>query len=109
MADIKAQLNEYNTKLNELQQQCSKAEKDAIIADTNYNNLIQQRQQLIEECETFTGVSFDEIPTVLTQKQDELNAVMARLCAIDTTGPITQDKIRELDDLIKEFDIQPVE
>ena len=109
MADIKTQLNEYNQKLNELQNQCSQAEKDAIVADTNYNNLIQQRRQLIEECEAFTGVSFDDIPELLQQKQDELEAIMSRLTTIDTTGPITQDKIKELDDLITEFGIQPVE
>lgn len=109
MADIKTQLNEYNKKLDELQKQCAQAEKDAIVADTNYNNLIQQRQQLIEECETFAGVSFDEVPDLLKQKQDELNAIMLRLSNIDTTGPITQDKLKELDELISEFGIQPVE
>lgn len=109
MADIKTQLNEYSKRLDELQKQCAQAEKDAIVADTNYNNLIQQRQQLIEECETFAGVSFDEVPELLKQKQDELNAIMLRLSNIDTTGPITQDKLKELDELISEFGIQPVE
>lgn len=109
MADIKMQLEEYNRKLDELQKQCYQAEKDAIVAETNYNNLINQRQQLIEECEAFAGVSFDEVPELLKQKQDELNAIMIRLANIDTTGPITQDKLKELDAVISEFGIQPVE
>ena len=109
MADIKMQLEEYSRKLDDLQKQCAQAEKDAIVADTNYNNLVNSRQQLIEECETFAGVSFDEIPELLQQKQDELNSVMARLANVDTTGPITQDKLNELDAVISEFGIQPVE
>ena len=109
MEDIKVQLEEYSRKLNDLQKQCSQAEKDAIVADTNYNNLVNSKQQLIEECEAFAGVSFNEIPALLQQKQDELNAVMARLTNIDTTGPITQDKLKELDAIISEFGIQTVE
>lgn len=109
MADIKMQLEEYSRKLDDLQKQCAQAEKDAIVADTNYNNLVNSRQQLIEECEAFASVSFDDIPTLLQQKQDELSAVMSRLANIDTTGPITQDKLNELDAVISEFGIQPVE
>lgn len=109
MADIKMQLEEYSRKLDDLQKQCAQAEKDAIVADTNYNNLVNSRQQLIEECEAFAGVSFDDIPTLLQQKQDELSAVMSRLANIDTTGPITQDKLNELDAVMSEFGIQPVE
>ena len=40
MADIKMQLEEYSRKLDDLQKQCAQAEKDAIVADTNYNNLV---------------------------------------------------------------------
>ena len=42
MADIKIQLEEYSRKLDDLQKQCAQAEKDAIVADTNYNNLVNE-------------------------------------------------------------------
>lgn len=106
--DLKAQLDEYNNKLSELQKQCSQAEKDVIVAETNLNNLTKQKATLVQECETFAGTTFSEIPELLQQKNQELTAIMSRIAGIDVNGPITQEKLDELDAIMKEFGIQPV-
>ena len=107
--DFKEQYKNYEQKLNQLKVQCAEAEKQSIIAETNLNNLRQQKETLIEECEAFAGVSVDEIPEVLRHKKEELDAIMAKLSAIDTTGPITQDKLDAIKAIADEFSINPVE
>ena len=108
MEDIKDKLGEYYTKLDELQKQCVQAEKDVIVAETNHENLIKQRQQLIEECEKFTGTSFENVPQLLADTQNELDNIMSKLSNINTTGVITPDDVEKINNLIAEFNI-PVE
>ena len=91
--NFKEQYQSYDQKLNQLKTQCAEAEKQSIIAETNLNNLRQQRETLIEECETFAGVSIDEVPEVLKHKKEELDAIMSKLSTLDTTGPVTQEKL----------------
>jgi sugar-specific transcriptional regulator TrmB len=107
--DFKEQYQNYEQKLNQLKSQCTEAEKQAIVAETNLNNLRQQRETLIEECETFAGVSMDKVPEVLQQKKEELDAIMAKLATIDTTGPVTQEKLDAIKAIADEFSINPVE
>lgn len=107
--DFKEQYQNYEQKLNQLKNQCSEAEKQAIVAETNLNNLRQQRETLVEECETFAGVSIDKVPEVLKQKTEELDAIMAKLATIDTTGPVTQEKLDAIKAIADEFSVNPVE
>lgn len=107
--DFKEQYQNYEQKLNQLKSQCAEAEKQAIVAETNLNNLRQQRETLIEECETFAGVPIDKAPEVLQQKTEELDAIMAKLATIDTTGPVTQDKLDAIKAIADEFSVNPVE
>jgi len=101
--DFKEQYQSYDKTLNDLKNQCAEAEKQAIIAETNLNNLRKQREQLIEECEAFAGVSMGQVPEILAQKKEELDAIMAKLSAIDVTGPITQDKLDAIKAITDEF------
>lgn len=107
--DFKEQYQNYEQKLSQLKAQCAEAEKQAIVAETNLNNLRQQRETLIEECEVFAGVSVDKVPEVLNQKKEELDAIMGKLASIDTTGPITQDKLDAIKAIADEFAVVPVE
>lgn len=107
--DFKEQYQSYDQKLNQLKLQCTEAEKQAIVAETNLNNLRQQRETLVEECEAFAGVSVDKIPEVLNQKKDELEAIMNKLAGLDTTGPVTQDKLDAIKAIADEFSVTPVE
>lgn len=107
--DFKEQYQNYDQKLNELKAQCTEAEKQAIVAETNLNNLRQQREQLVEECEAFAGVPMERIPEVLNQKKEELEAIMSKLATIDTTGPITQDRLDVIKAIADEFSVNPVE
>lgn len=107
--DFKEQYQSYDQKLNQLKLQCTEAEKQAIIAETNLNNLRKQREQIIEECETFAGVSIDKVPDVLKQKKEELDTIMSKLATIDTTGPVTQAKLDAIKALADEFSVNPVE
>ena len=107
--DFKEQYQNYDQQLNQLKLQCTEAEKQAIVAETNLSNLRKQREQIIEECETFAGVSIDKVPDILQQKKEELNAIMAKLATIDTTGPITQEKLDAIKVITDEFSINPVE
>lgn len=107
--DFKEQYQNYDQKLNQLKAQCTEAEKQVIVAETNLNNLRQQRQTLIEECETFAGVSIDKVPEVLNQKKEELDAIMSKLNTLDTTGPVTQEKLDAIKAIADEFSVNPVE
>lgn len=107
--NFKEQYQSYDQKLNQLKVQCAEAEKQAIIAETNLNNLKQHKETLIEECEAFAGVSIDEVPEVLKHKKEELDAIMAKLSTIDTTGPVTQDKLDTIKAIANEFSVNPVE
>ena len=107
--DFKEQYQSYEQKLNQLKAQCAEAEKQAIVAETNLNNLRHQRETLIEECEAFAGVSIDKVPEVLKQKKEELDAIMAKLITIDTTGPVTQEKLDAIKAIADEFSVNPVE
>ncbi len=106
--DFKEQYQSYDKTLNDLKNSCVEAEKQAIIAETNLDNLRKQREQLIEECEAFAGVPMDKVPEVLTQKKEELDAIMAKLTTIDTTGPITQDKLDAIKAITDEFAVPVV-
>lgn len=107
--DFKTQYQGYDTKLNELKVQCTEAEKQSIIAETNLTNLRNQREQLVEECEAFTGVPMDKVSEMLKQKQEELDAIMIKLSSIDTTGSITQEKLDAIKAITDEFSINSVE
>lgn len=107
--DFKEQYQSYEEKLNQLKAQCAASEKQAIVAETNLNNLRQQRETMIEECEAFAGVSIDKVPEVLKQKTEELDAIMAKLATIDTTGPVTQSKLDAIKAIADEFSVNPVE
>lgn len=109
MVDVKTQLGEYKDRLDALQKQCTQAEKDAIIAETNYQNFLTQKEQLINELETFAGTSFDQVPEMLKNEQDTLQEIMNRLSAIDINGPITPEMVKELDSIMADFNIQPAE
>lgn len=107
--DFKEQYQNYEQKINQLKSQCTEAEKQAIIAETNLNNLRHQREDIIEECETFAGVPMDKVPEVLQQKTEELEAIMTKLSSIDTTGPVTQEKLDVIKTIADEFSVNPVE
>ena len=107
--DFKEQYQNYDQQLNQLKSQCTEAEKQAIIAETNLNNLRQQRETLIEECEAFAGVPMDKVPEVLNQKKEELEAIMTKLASLDTTGPVTQEKLDAIKAITDEFAVNPVE
>lgn len=107
--DFKEQYQNYDKKLNQLKAQCTEAEKQAIIEETNLKNLKQQKEQLVEECEAFAGVSIDKVPEVLAQKKEELDSIMAKLSSIDTTSPVTQEKLDAIKALADEFAVTLVE
>lgn len=104
--DFTQQYQQYEQKLNDLKNACSQAEKQSIIAETNLANLRQQREQLIEECETFTGSSIDAIPEILNTKKQEFEAMMSRLSAIDVSpNNITDETLKSINDLIHDYNI----
>lgn len=107
--EFNEQYKAYGEKLDKLKVQYTNAEKQAIIAETNLNNLRTQREALIEECETFAGVPMDQIPDVLNQKKEELDAIMSKLASIDNTGEVTQEKLDAIKTIVDEFAIKPIE
>lgn len=105
MADYKDQLQTYNNKLNQLLSECSNAEKQSIISETNLNNLAAQKKKLVEQCEAFAGVSIDDVPALITEKRTELDNIMEKLMGIDTNGQITQEKLDAIKAIAAEFAI----
>lgn len=106
--DFKQQLSEYNATLSTLQNQCSEAERQVIVAETNLKNLIEHKNTVIEECEAFAGVSIDQVPTLIEQKKNELTAIMTELSTIDTNGPVTQEKLDAIQAIVDKYAINPV-
>jgi hypothetical protein len=105
MSDVRLQLNDYSKKLDALQKQCAEAEKDAIIAETNYKSLIKQKEQLVDELEAFAGTSFDQVPELLKKEQDTLQGIMDRLSVVNVNGPVTPEVIKELESIMTDFGI----
>lgn len=106
MTDIQDKLHGYSVKLDELQKNCLKAERDVIIAETNLKNCIQQKNTLVNELEVFANCSFDEIPELLKREEEELDFIMQRIMQVNLTEPVTQDTLDQLNDIINDFNIQ---
>ena len=106
--DFKEQYQDYSQKINQLKAKCTEAEKQAIIAETNLTNLVQQRATLTKECETLAGVSIDKVPEVLKQKQEELESIMTKLSVLDIVGHVTQEKLDAIKAIADEFLVSPV-
>ena len=105
--DFKEQYESYNQKLKELKSQCAEAERQAIVYETNLNNLRQQKKQLIQECKTLAGVPMDKVSDLLEEKKKELDAIMSKLSMIDTSNSqITQEKLDAIKLIAKEFSIE---
>lgn len=107
--DFREQLNEYNNTLNTLKQQCSEAEKQVIITETNIKNMTEQKNQLIEEYEAYAGVSINDAPQLINDKKAEIDEIMKRLSGIDISSDITQDKLNEINKIIDDFGIPRTE
>ena len=105
MGDYKSQLQAYNNKLQQLSAECSNAEKQVIISETNLNNLVAQKKKLVEECEAFAGVSIDDVPALINEKKNELDNIMSKLMTIDTNGHITQEKLNAIRTIAAEHGI----
>lgn len=105
MADYKDQLQTYNNKLQQLLTDCSNAEKQSIISETNLNNLVSQKKKLVEQCEAFAGVSIDDVPALINEKRTELDSIMEKLMGVDTNGVVTQEKLDAIKAIANEFAI----
>ena len=105
MSDYKSQLQTYNNKLNQLLADCSSAEKQVIISETNLNNLVAQKKKLVEQCEAFAGVPIDDVPALINEKRTELDSIMEKLMGIDTNGQVTQEKLDAIKAIAGEFAI----
>lgn len=101
---------QFQGKINELQQAAENAKRDLIISQTNLKSLTERRDELIQECEAYAGVSIDEVPNVLGQRQQELEDIMQRLSKINITDikSITDVQLQELDAIIHDFNIPEV-
>lgn len=106
MKDIQDKLREYGAKLDDLQKKCAEAEKDAIIAETNLQNCIQQRDLLIGELETFTNCTFDEIPALLQHEEAELDAIMEKLMQVNLSDSPSHETLAQLKNIVSTFGIQ---
>ena len=104
MSDFKNTLDEYSSVLSGLENKYLQAEKDAVIAETNLKNLTKQRDEIILECETFTGMPFDKVSDLIKQKKEDLDGIMSRLSCINM-NMINQDTLKELDAIIKDYGI----
>ena len=105
MDNIQNKLEIYNNKLNELQQKCSDAEKEIIVAETNLKSCTKQRDDLISELEAFTNCEFENIPALLEKEVNEFDSIMDRLTKINLNEPITQSTVDELNSIINDFNI----
>lgn len=100
-----AKMQSYTNTLEALKNQVASAEKEIIVAETNHKNLMEKRDNLIKECETFIGADISQAPAMLKQREDELEKLMQVLAPIDVSGPITQDVVDSLRAVADEFNI----
>lgn len=102
---FKEKYESYQSTLQNLKSQCTQAEKNAIVAETNLKTLQEQRTKLIEECEQFAGVSIDKVPAMLESKKKELDEIMSKLATIDISGDITEDTVADIESIVTEYNI----
>lgn len=107
--DFKEKYQEYETIITKLQEECTNAERQAIVGETNLANLLEQKDRLIKECETLTGVSIDKVPDIITKKQNELDSLMAKLSQVNINDPVTQEKVDNIKAIVSEFSIPAAE
>lgn len=83
-------LHEYQATLASLNTQCSTAEKNCIVAETNLANFKSQLDKLVQEAEQFAGCPLSDIPALLMEEKQKLAGIMSELSAINLDGEITQ-------------------
>lgn len=98
-------MQSYKNTLDALSSQVAAAEKEIIVAETNYKNLVEKRDALVQECQTFIGADISQAPAMLKQKEEELEKLMQALSTIGVSGQITQDTIDSLKAVADEFNI----
>ena len=107
--DFKEKYQEYETIITKLQEECTNAERQAIVGETNLANLLEQKDRLIKECEALTGVSIDKVPDIITKKQNELDSLMTKLSQVNINDPVTQEKVDNIKAIVSEFSISAAE
>lgn len=100
-----AKMQSYTDTLNGLQAQVANAEKEAIVAETNYKNLTEKQGNLVSELEAFIGANISQAPGMLAKKEEELEKLMQALAPISLAGPITEDVVNSLKSVAEEFNI----
>ena len=100
------QFKQYEQKLNELKEKCEQAEKEKITAEANIKIYTEQRDRLTKECETYAGVSIENIPKLLEQKTDELESIMNEIGTIDfNTRTVTEEDVKKVEEIIQKHGI----
>jgi hypothetical protein len=64
---------------------------------------------LLKEVSRQSKKAKEEACLLAKQKTEELDAIMAKLATIDTTGPVTQEKLDAIKAIADEFSVNPVE
>jgi hypothetical protein len=102
---------QFQQKLNELQNVAETAKRDLIVSQTNLENLKSRRDELVQECEAYAGVPITDVTNVLNEKRMELETIMQRLSNVNITDikSITDVQLNELDAIINEFKIPEVQ
>lgn len=98
--DYKAKLSEYKDKITKLSAQSESAKTDIIILESNLKQLVKQKEALEKECIENTGVSIDELPSLIQEKQEMLDKIMEQMNQIDIDNV---DDIEKLNEILNEL------
>ena len=99
------QFNKYAQTLNMLEQQCETAERQKLVAETNLKNLEERRTELITECETYAGTSIENVAQLMEEKRTELDAIMAKMPVIPMDRIISDEELKQIQELAEEFGV----
>lgn len=99
------QMQAFEARLNSLQAQCSEAEKNCIVAETNLKSLRERQAQLIHDCEELAGCTIDKVPEYLNTEAKAIEEIMTRLDGIDLNGEITPETLQAIEAIVADYSI----
>jgi predicted nuclease with TOPRIM domain len=84
--------------ISKLEELCSQSANEVLIAQTKLEELQKRKTSLINECETKTGLKFDEIQNYIDEKQKEFDSIMDKINDINITDidNLTDEQIEKI-------------
>ena len=87
--------------ISRLEKLCNQSANEVLVAKTKLEELQKRKENLIHECETKTGLKFEDVPNYINKKQEEFNSIMNQINDIGITdiNNLTDEQIDKISKL----------